>query len=107
MPRTDPDSTRECPAWCAGHEDDQETKPPHWHRSEGVIVTVVERRRAALGGGSAPLFAEDFIVALEQDAQATYLYVGPLEDGRRFFAVTFDSAQRLHAAIAAALAALE
>lgn len=91
--------------WCAGHEDDQEPMPPHWHRNEGVIVSVVERRRATLGAGPAPLLAEDFVVALEQDAQATYLYIGPLEDGRRFFAVTLDSAQRLHSAIAAALKA--
>ncbi|MEV7769887.1 hypothetical protein [Microbacterium sp. NPDC086615] len=98
-----PDASPECPVWCAGHEDAQEPAPPRWHRSEGIVVSVTERRRAPLGGDAAPLFAEDFVVAIERDAQATYLYVGPLEDGRRFFAVTLDSAQRLHAAISAAL----
>ncbi|KTS65021.1 hypothetical protein NS206_05795 [Microbacterium testaceum] len=68
-------------------------------------MSVVERRRATLGGDLAPLFAEDLVVALEQDAQAEYVYIGPLEDGRRFLAVTIDSAQRLHSAIAAALKA--
>jgi hypothetical protein len=98
-----PDVVAVCPAWCAGHDDNQEPPPARWHRSDGIIVTVVERHRARLGGDPAPLFAGDYVVAIEQDAQATYLYIGPLEDGRRFFAITFDSAQRLHATISAVL----
>ncbi len=98
-----PDASPECPVWCAGHEDDQEPTPPRWHRSDGIIVSVVERHRTRFGGVPAPLVAKDFVVALEQDAQAIYLYIGALEDGHRFFAVTLDSAQRLHAAISAAL----
>ncbi|WP_441004775.1 DUF6907 domain-containing protein [Microbacterium sp. CFBP 8794] len=95
----------ECPPWCAGHDDGQEPSPPRWHRSDGHIVPVVERRRVTLGGSApAPLTAEDYVVALERDAQATYLYIGPLEDGTRFIAVTTDSAERLNAAIRIALA---
>jgi len=105
MPLPISDTTHECPIWCAGHDDNQEPTPPRWHRSEGVIVSVVERRRAVLGSDPASLFAEDFVVALEQDAQVTYVYLGPLEDGSRFLALTMDSAQRLHSAVAAALKA--
>ncbi|MDQ1076207.1 MULTISPECIES: hypothetical protein [Microbacterium] len=100
-----PDASPECPVWCAGHEDEQEPTPARWHRSDGIVVSVTERRRAPLGGDPAPLFADDFVVAIEQDAQATYLYIGSLEDGRRFFAVTLDSAQRLQAVISAILCA--
>ena len=103
MSRPISDTAHECPIWCAGHDDDQEPTPPHWHRSEGIIVSVVERRRAVLGGNPAALLSEDFVVALEQDAQATYVYIGPLEDGTRFFAITRDGATRLQIAIASLL----
>ncbi|CAN3702706.1 hypothetical protein MMX123_02736 [Microbacterium sp. MM2322] len=57
-----------------------------------------------LGGSTpVPLTAEDYVVALERDTHATYLYIGPLEDGTRFIAVTTDSAERLNTAIRTAL----
>jgi len=104
MPNPPVNCSPGCPAWCAGHNDEQEPTPPRWHRSEGVIVPVVERRQARLGGAEpAPLFVEDFVVALEQDAQATYLYVAPIEDGTRFIALTEESAVRLHNAVSSLL----
>ncbi|KQR86696.1 hypothetical protein ASF96_10235 [Microbacterium sp. Leaf179] len=61
-----------------------------------------------LGGPTpASLTAEDYVVALERDAQATYLYIGPLEDGARLIAVTTDSAERLNTAIRTALASAQ
>lgn len=98
----------ECPSWCTGHDDGHEPFPPRWHRSNGEIVPVVERRRMTLGGSTpVPLTAEDYVVALERDTHATYLYIGPLEDGTRFIAVTTDSAERLNTAIRTALASAQ
>lgn len=100
MPASDSVSGNGCPPWCAGHDDEQEPTPTRWHRSEGVIVPVVERRQARLAGGElAPLTGVDFVVALEQDARATYVYLGPLEDGSRFLALTADNTHRLCIAI--------
>ncbi|WP_436970515.1 DUF6907 domain-containing protein [Microbacterium testaceum] len=75
MTLTAPDAVPSCPTWCPGHEDDQEPTPARWHRSDGIVVSVVERRSARLGGDPATLVAEDHVVAIEQDAQATYPYV--------------------------------
>ncbi|SIS19318.1 hypothetical protein [Microbacterium sp. RURRCA19A] len=100
MTASDSVSGNACPPWCAGHDDEQEPTPPRWHRSEGVLVPVVERRQARLGRTEpAPLFAEEYVVALEQDQQVTYLYIGPLEDDSRFLAISSEGARRLHAAI--------
>ena len=104
MPASDSVSGNGCPPWCAGHDDEQEPSPPRWHRSEGVIVPVIERRHARLGGDElAPLTGQDFVVALEQDARATYLYIGPTDDGARFIALTGESAFRLHDAVGSLL----
>lgn len=108
MPASDSVSGNGCPPWCAGHDDEQEPSPPRWHRSEGVLVPVIERRQARLGGSEvAPLSVEDYVVALEQDDRSTYLYIGSLEEGDRFFAITRDSAGRLCDGIIAALRATD
>lgn len=105
MPQTTPTETTGCPSWCAGHDDPEEPTPLRWHRSEGIVVPVVERRQMRLGGDElAPLFAEDYVVAIEQDQRATYVYIGPVDDGRRFLIVTRESAERLHTAIGRAIA---
>lgn len=53
-----------------------------------------------LGALESALIATEFVAALEQDTNATYVYIGPLEEGDRFLAVTFESAQRLHGVLA-------
>jgi len=96
MPLTTPIDASSCPTWCVGHDDAFEPTPPRWHRSEGVVIPVIERRQMRLGCEElAPLVAEEYVVSLEQDQRATYLYIGPLDDGRRFLIVTRESAERL------------
>lgn len=79
-----------------------------WHRSEGEVVPVVERHRMALGGVvPAPLTLTEYVVAVEQDTQATYVYIGPLEEAHRFLALTLDSARRLHAVLGGLLRSVD
>jgi hypothetical protein len=94
-----------CPLWCAGHDDAQEPVPPRRHRSEPVLLPVVERRPPLGEEARQPsLVGNTMVVALEQDESRTYVWIGPAEELRRSIALTAESAMRLASALSAVLA---